>query len=154
MNSLANCSWALHDCLRQGGQPERRRARRFAFRQMVQIAPYDGTIPPFEAYRDLYCWVEAQDLSTRGLSFRIPRRPPLKSLLVRMWHCRGHVLVSAEITNIRWAAGTGIVCGCRLTERLDDWSDDVMFPKGEKDLSTSIPFLDRVRSQFAGEVFS
>ncbi len=101
---------------------ERRRAHRYSYPAMHQLAPYDqGGLPTAVQFREVRC----QDLSTSGISFHWPTPPDFDDVVIQLGKPSRHLRHRPHHLGPRDADHPGeLLVGCQFTGRVQIGKND------------------------------
>ena len=111
----------IHRLLQEGSQgreAERRGDGRHEYNQVQLLAPYDGRSLPVQAD---FQQVQCHDISPRGFSFFLPKRPDYEHLIVALGAVP-FTFFSAQIMHAdETVRGTSahFLVGCQFTDRIE-----------------------------------
>jgi len=95
-------------------EAERRMSKRFHFSAVQSMAPCNGSeLPRKRAFGKVLC----QDISTSGISFRLPFQPDFDHAVIRLSKPHSSIYVMARVTSIR-PASIGFLVGCRFLSKV------------------------------------
>ena len=103
-------------------QASRRQSERFEYHGVVGICHYNGESPPPSEFRE----TRARDISSNGLAFYWPERPPSGPLVLAFGDLENPILVLADVVWCErgWFDGRKqYLVRCLMTGRLNEAGD-------------------------------